>query len=182
MDLAPEFVVRALCPSDAWLLAHAAAGVFDNPVNSLLAAEFLNDPRHHLVVAIDAGQVIGFVSALHYVHPDKAAELWLNEVSVAPTHQNRGIGRQMLQNMLGLGRELGCGCAWVLTDRANAPAMRLYAAAGGVEAPTPSIMSNSRLKVPSLSTPMMPPNPSLNTDVPCAGLLPRNGPPVSLFH
>ncbi len=79
-------------------------------------------------------------SAVHYVHPDKAAELFLNEVSVAPTHQNRGIGRQMLQNMLGLGRELGCRCAWVLTSRANTPAMRLYAAAGGVEEPFPSIL------------------------------------------
>jgi len=29
---------------------------------------------------------------------------------------------------------------------------------------------------------MKTPNPSLNTDVPCAGLRPRNGPPVSLFR
>jgi ribosomal protein S18 acetylase RimI-like enzyme len=136
----PAFVVRALGPNDAGLLAHAAAGVFDNPVNASLAAEFLNDTRHHLVVAIDAGQVVGIVSAVHYVHPDKSAELFLNEVSVAPTHQSRGVGRQMLENMLGLGRELGCRCAWVLTHRANAPAMRLYAAAGGVEEPIPSIL------------------------------------------
>ena len=140
IDPSSAFVVRALGPGDAGLLTHAAAGVFDNAVKASLAAEFLDDPRHHLVVAIDSGQVVGFVSAVHYVHPDKAAELWLNEVSVASTHQNRGVGRQMLQNMLGLGRELGCWSAWVLTDRANTPAMRLYAAAGGVESPTPSIM------------------------------------------
>jgi len=103
-------------------------------------AEFLTDPRHHLVAALDDGQVIGFVSAVHYVHPDKPTELWLNEVSVAPSHQNRGVGRLMLANMLALGRELGCRCAWVLTDRANIPAMRLYASAGGLEEPTPSIL------------------------------------------
>jgi hypothetical protein len=28
----------------------------------------------------------------------------------------------------------------------------------------------------------LPPNPSLNSDVPYAGLRPRNGPPVSLFR
>ena len=140
MDAGTNLVIRALGTNDVGLLAGAAAGVFDNPVDAPLATEFLNDPRHHLVVAIDAGQVVGFVSAVHYVHPDKAAELFLNEVSVAPTHQNRGIGRQMLQNMLGLGRELGCRCAWVLTSRANTPAMRLYAAAGGVEEPFPSIL------------------------------------------
>ena len=140
MDAGTTLVIRALGANDVGLLADAAAGVFDNPVQASLATEFLNDPRHHLVVAIDAGQVIGFVSAVHYVHPDKAAELFLNEVSVAPTHQSRGVGRQMLQNMLGLGRGLGCRCAWVLTNRANASAMRLYAAAGGVEEPTPSIL------------------------------------------
>jgi len=132
--------IRALGPGDAELLGNAAAGVFDNPVAANLVFEFLDDPRHHLVAAIDAGQVIGFVSALHYVHPDKPAELWLNEVSVSPTYQNRHVGRLMLRNMLALGQTLGCVCAWVLTDRANAPAMRLYAAAGGVEASTPAIL------------------------------------------
>jgi ribosomal protein S18 acetylase RimI-like enzyme len=151
MDLATALVVRPLGADDVGLLAHSATGVFDNPVKASLATEFLNDPRHHLVVAIDAGQVIGFVSAVHYVHPDKAAELWINEVSVAATHQNRSIGRQMLQNMLGLGRELGCKCAWVLTDRANAPAMRLYAAAGGVEEPTPSVLFEFALAKSTIS-------------------------------
>jgi aminoglycoside 6'-N-acetyltransferase I len=46
----------------------------------------------------------------------------------------------MLDAMLAHGRSLGCQCAWVLTDRANTPAMRLYAGAGGVENPTPAIM------------------------------------------
>jgi ribosomal protein S18 acetylase RimI-like enzyme len=140
VDAGTTLVIRALGANDVGLLADAAAGVFDYPVKASLATEFLNDSRHHLVVAIDAGQVVGFVSAVHYVHPDKGAELFLNEVSVAPTHQSRGVGRQMLQSMLDLGRELGCRCAWVLTDRANAPAMRLYAAAGGVEEPIPSIL------------------------------------------
>ena len=140
MGTGTALVIRTLDANDAALLAHAADGVFDNPVNASLVTEFLSDPRHHLVVAIDAGQVIGFISAVHYVHPDKAAELFLNEVGVAPTHQSRGIGHKMLQNMLGLGRELGCKCAWVLTNRANAPAMRLYAAAGGVEEPIPSVL------------------------------------------
>jgi hypothetical protein len=27
--------------------------------------------------------VVGFASAVHYVHPDKAPELWINEVGVA---------------------------------------------------------------------------------------------------
>jgi ribosomal protein S18 acetylase RimI-like enzyme len=132
--------IRRLGPEDAALVSAAAAGVFDHPPQEQLTVEFLRDPRHHLMVAIEAGQIVGSVSAVHYVHPDKAAELWINEVAVAPTHQGRGVGRQVLEAMLAHGRQLGCGCAWVLTDRANRPAIRLYAGAGGVENPVPAIM------------------------------------------
>jgi len=46
----------------------------------------------------------------------------------------------MLRDMLTLGRRLHCRCAWVLTNRANIPAMRLYAAGGGVAEADPSIL------------------------------------------
>jgi len=143
--------IRTLGPNDANMLANVAAGVFDHTPKPDLAAEFLSDPRHHLVVALDCGQIVGFVSAVHYVHPDKAAELWINEVGVAPTHQNQGIGRIMLRDMLAVGRRLHCRCAWVLTNRANIPAMRLYAAAGGIAEADPSILfefdlANSKFK------------------------------------
>jgi aminoglycoside 6'-N-acetyltransferase I len=91
-----------------------------------LCAEFLADPRHHLAVAMHADTVIGFASAVHYIHPDKPAELWINEVGVAPTHRNRGIAKRLLHEVLGLAKSLGCREAWVLTDRSNEAAMRLY--------------------------------------------------------
>ena len=105
--------------------------VFDGPVQDALAREFLADPRHHLVVALAEGRIVGMVSAVHYGHPDKPAELWINEVGVAPRHRGRGIARRMLDRMLEHGRELGCGDAWVATDHANTVANRLYRSAGG---------------------------------------------------
>jgi predicted 3-demethylubiquinone-9 3-methyltransferase (glyoxalase superfamily) len=39
----------------------------------------------------------------------------------------------MLEGILARGRELGCTEAWVLTERGNDPARRLYASLGGVE-------------------------------------------------
>ncbi|MGC3971401.1 MAG: GNAT family N-acetyltransferase [Pirellulales bacterium] len=112
-----------------------AAGVFDNPLHDALCDEFLNDPRHHLAVAIDAGIVVGMASGVHYIHPDKAPELWINEVGVAPSHQNQGIGRQLVDALLNEGRRLGCLEAWVLADRTNKPALQMYAACGGVPVP-----------------------------------------------
>jgi ribosomal protein S18 acetylase RimI-like enzyme len=126
-------IVRLLGSGDEQLLAHVADDLFDNPIDPALAAAFLNDPRHHLVAAVDDGVVVGFVSAVDYIHPDKPAELWINETGVAPTHQGRGIAKRMIAAMLDHGRAIGCTSAWVLTDRTNAAANALYRAVGGAE-------------------------------------------------
>jgi aminoglycoside 6'-N-acetyltransferase I len=125
--------IRLLLPGDAPLLRNAAAGVFDHAVGEW-SEEFLADPRHHLAVAIDNGRIVGMASGVHYVHPDKAPELWVNEVGVSPSHRGRGLGRRILAALLAHGRTLGCGEAWLLTDPENTAARRMYAAAGGVEA------------------------------------------------
>jgi GNAT superfamily N-acetyltransferase len=123
--------IKILHSSDRAILDNVAPGVFDKALEPRLVAEFLEDDRHHLAVAVDHGQVIGFASGVHYVHPDKPAELWINEVGVAPSHQGRGVGKAVIRTLLQHGKRLGCGEAWVLTDRSNHAAMRLYASTGG---------------------------------------------------
>jgi len=125
--------IKMLGPGDAHVLGKVAKEVFDYPVNATFTVEFLNDPRHHLVVALDEGRVVGFVSAVHYVHPDKAPELWINEVSVASTHRRRRLAKKLLASMFALGRSYGCSEAWVGTERSNSAAMALYASVGGAE-------------------------------------------------
>jgi len=107
--------------------------LFDNPIDPALTKEFLADPRHHLAVAIDDGLVVAFASAVHYVHPDKPPQLWINEVSVAPMHRRQGLGKAVLRALFAVGRAHNCTEAWVLTDRKNAAAMALYRSVGGSE-------------------------------------------------
>lgn len=133
--------IRVLGRDEAEALDRLAPGVFDDPLIPTRTAEFLADPRHHLVVAFADGSVVGFVSAIHYVHPDKPRpELWINEVGVATTHQGKGIGKQLIEAALALARRLDCAEAWVLTDRSNRPAVALYTSAGGKVAPGDGVM------------------------------------------
>ncbi|HYD72807.1 MAG TPA: GNAT family N-acetyltransferase [Candidatus Binatia bacterium] len=127
-------------PDESSWFSNVADDVFDDPLIAERLTEFLGDPRHHLVAARSEGAVVGFISAVLYVHPDKPSpELWINEVGVAPSHQRRGLAKAMLTTLLDHARGLGCADAWVLTDRANTAAMALYSACGGA-APTDQVM------------------------------------------
>jgi aminoglycoside 6'-N-acetyltransferase I len=126
-------MIRMLGRGDAQVLERVAAEVFDHPIDPELAAEFLGDPRHHLAVAIEDGVVVGMASGVHYVHLDKPAELWVNEVGVAPAYQRRGIGRGLMLALFQRARELGCAEAWVGTETENIAARGLYTAVGGTE-------------------------------------------------
>jgi len=127
--------IRLLGPGETAALDRVADDVFDNPVDPAHTAAFLGDPRNHLWVARDDGVVIGFASALSYVHPDKPWTLWVNEVSVAPSHRRRGIGKELMAALLAHARTLGYAEAWLATEGDNTAARALYRAAGGRETP-----------------------------------------------
>jgi len=139
--------IRVLGPADHAVLTSVAPDIFDDPLQPGAVDEFLRDPRHHLVVGIDAARVVGFVSAVHYVHPDKhSPELWINEVAVSTAHQGKGVGTAMLKKMLDHGRAIGCVEAWVLTNRSNRAAMRLYESSGGINPAQDEAMFNFSLR------------------------------------
>jgi aminoglycoside 6'-N-acetyltransferase I len=125
--------IKVLKPGDDNVLMTVAADVFDNPVAPDLVREFLEDPRHHIAVAIEDGIVVGFASAVHYVHPDKPPQMWINEVAVAPTHRRQGLGKSVLRSLFQVGQAHNCTVAWVLTDKTNIAAMALYSSVGGAE-------------------------------------------------
>jgi len=123
--------IRLLGAGDSAILDRVVPGVFDGPVDARWTAEFFAESRHHLIVAVDEGNVVGMVSAVDYVHPDKAPQLWINELGVAPSHERRGIGSRLMEAMLAHGRSLGCTEAWVGTEDENAAARGLYEKVGG---------------------------------------------------
>lgn len=137
--------IKLLRAGDEHLLEACAPEVFDDPIVPESVREFLADPRHHIAVAVDRGTVVGFASAVHYIHPDKKQpELWINEVAVAPEYRRRGLAKQILQTLFDKARELGCKEAWVLTEPGNVAANALYRSAGGETHPDPQVMYTFR--------------------------------------
>src|SRR5690606_19727869 len=121
-----SFEIVRLSPDNAELLHRLADDVFDEPVRADRLAAYLAEPGHIMLVALSGGIVVGQCAAVLHRHPDKVTELYLDEVGVTPAMQRNGIGRALVESMLGIGRELGCGEAWVGTEPDNLPARGLY--------------------------------------------------------
>ena len=138
--------IKLLKKGDEAVLANVASDVFDDPLDARATELFLADVRHHIVVAIADGRVVGFASAVDYVHPDKPhPDLWINEVGVSPEWQGKGAGAALVEALLAHARRLGCAEAWVTTEASNAPARQLYASTGGKEALEQVVMFTYRL-------------------------------------
>jgi ribosomal protein S18 acetylase RimI-like enzyme len=115
-----------LSPDNAGLLDRVAEDVFDEPVRPDRLAAYLAEPGHIMLVAVSDGIVVGQCAAVVHRHPDKVTELYIDEVGVSPAFQRKGIARAMVEKMLAIGKELGCGEAWVGTEPDNLPARGLY--------------------------------------------------------
>jgi GNAT superfamily N-acetyltransferase len=132
--------IRLLSRHEAHDLDRIAPEVFDKPVVARLRDEFFADSRHHMVVALEAGVVVGFASGVHYVHPDKPPELWIGEIAVTPALHRQGVARRLLAALVEHARALGCVEAWVLTEPYNHAALALYASAGMSRTPADPVM------------------------------------------
>ncbi len=126
-----EFKIATL--EDLLAMIKAGDALFDYLVKPERAQEFFNDPRHHLILAYYEDQIVGMASRLHYLHPDKDPQLFINEVSVIEAFQNQKIARRLVKYLCDYGKKLGCNEAWIATEKSNIPAQKAYLAAGGIE-------------------------------------------------
>jgi ribosomal protein S18 acetylase RimI-like enzyme len=130
----PGASIKLATIQDLPAIERVGSELFDNAIKTERAREFINDPRHHLVLAHYADKIIGMASGFHYVHPDKDPALFVNEVGVLPEYQNKGIGQELVRYICHHGKTLGCTEAWVATEKTNISARKSYIAAGGSEA------------------------------------------------
>ena len=111
---------------DAILLSE---DLFDDPPRREWTEEVLSDPRHHLVLAAMGMRLVGFLSAVHYLHPDKAPQMWINELGVVEDQRRKGVARRLVDLAAGTAQGLGCSAIWVLSDP-TVEALGFYTALG----------------------------------------------------
>ena len=113
--------IRRMGPADADL-ARAATERFKGEAADV--ADWLASSRHLMLVALDGRSPVGWVYGYELPRVDRAHSMWLlYEIDVSESYRRRGIGKRLLQGF----RELADGPVWLLTNRSNGAALRLYA-------------------------------------------------------
>ena len=127
------FLLKRLSPGDEAVLDRIGDDVFDEPVDPARLRAYLRSPGHIMVLALDGDLVVGQCTGVVHRHPDKASELYVDEVGTASTHRQQGIARAMLNDLFAWGRDLGCTEAWLGTELDNEAANALYRAVPPIE-------------------------------------------------
>ena len=126
-------VVKRITADDSGLFANIAADVFDEPIHPERLSSYLSAPGHLMVLALDGTLVVGQCAGVVHRHPDKVAELYVDEVGTATAYLRQGIATAMLTELFAWGRELGCAEAWLGTELDNTAANGLYRRFDGAE-------------------------------------------------
>jgi ribosomal protein S18 acetylase RimI-like enzyme len=134
-------IVR-VAPGDEHVVL-AGADLFDEPPTEAWTKKFLSSEGHHLLVALEDGRPVGFVSGVETTHPDKGTEMFLYELSVHPDYRNRGIGRALVGALTDIAKARGCYGMWVGTETDNVAALATYRAAGAAS-PEPFVVLSWR--------------------------------------
>jgi len=124
--------VRRIEPDEA-ALVHRASALFDGPALADATARFLASDIHHLFLALEGGEPIGFVSGVELTHPDKGVEMFLYELAVDEGARRRGVGTALVEALAAHARLRGCRGMWVLTDEDNHAAVATYRRAGATK-------------------------------------------------
>jgi ribosomal protein S18 acetylase RimI-like enzyme len=121
-----DIEIKRLSVGDEAILGRVAADVFDETIDPKLLTAYLAEANHHLIVAVKDGEVVGQIRAVIHKHPDRADELYIDNLGVTPSLQRQGIATKLFSAMLELGKQANCKDAWLATEQDNEQAKRFY--------------------------------------------------------
>jgi aminoglycoside 3-N-acetyltransferase I len=125
--------VRRLTASDSQFAARSInlLKAPTEPVTPATLAQFLSRPENILLVVDDHGTPTGFLVAYLLDRIDRAQRMvCLYEISIAADHRQQGIGSALIEELKAFCRHENIIKTWVITDRTNPAAIRLYESTG----------------------------------------------------
>ena len=93
---------------------------------------FFEDENNILLVAYAGAERCGFLYG--YVLESlrsKRPKLFLYSIDVVEAYRVRGVGTRLIESLKGIARQRSCQEIFVLTNRSNRAALKLYEATGG---------------------------------------------------
>ncbi len=123
-----SFVIKRMQPGDEAIFDDVAPDVFDEDIVAARLRACLAEPSHLMVLALEAGTVVGQCRGMLHRNPDEPSQLYVDNLGVTPSHQRRGVARALMAELCGWGRERGCKGGWVATELDNDAANAFYAA------------------------------------------------------
>ena len=98
----------------------------------MLIAEAAKSDRQTITVARDgSGLVVGMASAQLVISTAEGAlSAWIEDVVVHPDHRRQGIGKLLVEHLLGWAKERGATRVQLVADQENASARLFYTALG----------------------------------------------------
>lgn len=125
---AASFVIHRITPERTALLSSVDPDVFDHAIDPEHLAAYAAAPLHAMFVALADDMVVGQIRGCVHLQPDRSADLYVDNLGTAPSHQRRGIASALMKAMLAWGREQGCTHCWVATETDNEGAQGFDAA------------------------------------------------------
>jgi ribosomal protein S18 acetylase RimI-like enzyme len=119
-----EVEIRELGPGDEELVDRAARRFRDQPAAA--PDLFLEDPRSHLLVALDGDEVLGWAYGYELLRPEGRWMMFMQQIDVVADRRREGIGRALLDRFVAVARSKGHQKMWLYVDAGGVAARGLY--------------------------------------------------------
>jgi ribosomal protein S18 acetylase RimI-like enzyme len=128
--------VRRLRAGDLKLAVESIRTLKESTVSGEYLKDFLSRSENVLIVAEQGGMPKGFLLAYILDRVDRNQKMiCLYEIGVSEPNRRRGIGRAMIESLKLLCKDENAMKAWVITNRSNMAAVRLYERTGATSHP-----------------------------------------------
>ncbi len=127
----PDFTLHRITAQTTALLARVAEDVFDDAIDPAHVAAYVAAGDHALYVAVRDGVVIGQARAVLHRQPDSGADIYIDNLGVAPEAKRQGVATALVDALVAWGKAATpCRSLWVATELDNEEANGFYAAHG----------------------------------------------------